>query len=567
MRRGFGALVRIGTVVVVGATVTIGATQSRASATTVFGSDWPVYHHDGLGSGVDTAGTDLSPARPAWTSAAVDGAIYGEPLVAAGRVVVATENDTVYELAPDTGAVIWSTHVGTAVPSGNLPCGNISPTVGITGTPVIDPGRGEVFAVTDELVGSSAQHYLVGLDLFSGTVLLHQAISLPGADQLAQLQRTGLTLANGNVLEGFGGNTNDCGNYHGWIISIPEGGGAQNSFQVASAPGDSQGAVWMGGAAPIVDASGNTWLATGNSALTSSSDTYDNSDGVIELNSSLVEQQFFAPSTWYSDNGSDLDLGSSSPVLLGGGLVFQAGKSRTAYVLSGSALGGIGGQLASAGSYCGADVDGGNAVVGNAIYTPCQNGVVKTQITPGNPPTITSTWQTSTGSGGPPIVAGGFVWTINSNNGRLYGLDPATGNASQTFDIGPVANHFPTPTVADGLLLAASTNRVHAFVGPAGFPPPGFHITTSSLPSAQRGSGYGVQLQATGGATPYRWKIVHGLGRLPKGLTLKSSGLLTGTPRTRDSSGSYTFSVQATTHKSKGTPKQTARQTLTLQLL
>jgi outer membrane protein assembly factor BamB len=562
----------VGIAILAGAVVTapgqvVGAAPPRASDPAVFASDWPVYHQDGLGAGVDTSGTDLSPAAVAWTSNALDGQIFGEPLVEAGRVVVATENNTVYALAPDSGAVLWATHVGTAVPAGNLPCGDISPTVGITGTPVIDPTRGEVFAVTDEAVGSSAQHYLVGLDLSTGAVLLHQAISLPGSDQLAQLERTGLALDHGDVVGGFGGNAGDCGNYHGWVVSIPEGGGAQQSFQVASAAGDSQGAVWMGGAAPIVDASGDIWFATGNSALSQSTDTYDNSDGVIELNSNLVQQQFFAPSTWYSDNGSDADLGSSSPVLLGSGLVFQAGKSQTAYVMASSSLGGVGGELVSSGSYCGADVDGGSAVDGNIVVTPCQGGVVETQVTPGSPPTITSLWQTSTGSGGPPIVAGGLIWTIDPGSGKLYGLDPATGDASQTFALGSEANHFPTPTVADGLLLAASTNRVHAFDGPAGLPPPGFQITTTTLTDATRGARYTVQLGAAGGATPYRWKIVPGSGKPPPGIRLKPNGVLVGTPRTRDTPTTYTFTVQATTHKSRGNPKVTATQALTLSLL
>ncbi len=572
MRPGFRALAGVGTVFSVGVMLampsqTVGAAPPSAAGLAAFGSDWPVYHQDSLGGGVDTSGTDLSPARVAWTSPDLDGQIFGEPLVASGFVVVATENDTVYALAPDTGAVVWSTHVGTAVPSGDLPCGDISPTVGITGTPVIDPSRGEVFVVTDELAGSSVQHYLVGLDLATGAVLLHQAISLPGSDQAAQLQRTGLTLDNGNVVEGFGGNAGDCGNYHGWIISIPESGGAQQSFEIASAPDDSQGAVWMGGAAPIVDASGNIWFATGNSAFSSSSDSFDNSDAVIELNSNLIEQQFFAPSTWYSDNGSDFDLGSSSPVFFGDGLVLQAGKSQIAFVMSSSSLGGVGGQLAAAGSYCGADVDGGSAVVGDVVYTPCERGVVKTQVTAGSPPTITSLWQTSTRSGGPPIVAGGLVWTIDQGNGKLYGLDPSTGHASKTFTLGSVANHFPTPSVADGLLLAASSNRVHAFDGLAGLPPPGFQISTTSLDNATRGDSYSVQLEATGGDTPYKWKIVPGLGRLPGGLRLRSSGLLTGTPRTRDTPTNYTFIVQATTHTSRGNPRVTATEALVLQLL
>jgi hypothetical protein len=229
-----------------------------------------------------------------------------------------------------------------------------------------------------------------------------------------------------------------------------------------------------------VDGSGNVWLATGNAAFTSSNDPYDNSDGVIELNSALVEQQSFAPSAWYEDNGVDADLGSSSPALMGNGLVFQAGKSQTTYVMSQSSLGGVGGQLASAHPYCGNNVDGGNAVSGTIVYAPCQGGVVATQVTAGSPPTITLLWQTPTGSGGPPIVAGNLVWTIDPNNANLYGLDPVNGDASQTFALGSVANHFPTPAVADGLLLAASSNQVHAFAGPAGLPPP----PTATVPRA-----------------------------------------------------------------------------------
>jgi hypothetical protein len=437
-------------------------------AHTVFGTSWPVYHHDGLGSGVDPTSTALSPAQSAWTSSALDGQIFGEPLVEGGRVVVATENDTVDELAANTGAVLWSSHVGSAVPSGNLPCGDISPTVGITGTPVIDAARGEVFAVTDEVAGGSgAQHFLVGLDLYTGAVLLHQTIVLAGSDQLAELERPGLALDDGNVVAAFGGNAGDCGNYHGWVVSIPEGGGAQQSFEVASSPGDSQGAVWMGGAAPEVDGQGNIWFTSGNSALTSGSPSYDDSDSVIELSPSMQVLQAFAPSTWVSDNGSDADLGSSSPALLSNGLVFQAGKSQTGFLLSQAHLGGVGGELRAVSPFCGTDVDGGTAVSGAVVYEPCEAGVVA--VATSQPNNVSVLWKTGTGAGGPPIVAGGLVWTIGGST--LYGLDPNTGNMVQSFALGSVANHFPTPSVADGLLLAPSSNKVHAFDGPAGLPP------------------------------------------------------------------------------------------------
>jgi hypothetical protein len=444
----------------------VAAASRGPTAHTVFGTSWPVYHHDGLGSGVDPTSTNLSPAAAVWTSASLDGQVYGEPLVVAGRVVVATENDTIYELAANTGAVLWSTHVGTAVPSGNLHCTDIAPLVGITGTPVIDTARGEVFAVTDEAVGASAQHYLVGVDLYTGAVLLHQAITLGSSNQLDQLQRTGLALDNGNVIAGFGGNSGDCGNYNGWITGIPEGGGAQRSFEVGAAQGHTEGAVWMGGAAPEVDGQGNIWFSTGNSSATSSGDAYDYSDSVVELSPAMVVLQSFAPSGWYNDNAGDADLGSSSPALLPNGLVFMAGKSHNGYLLSQANLGGVNGQQQTIG-FCSGDVDGGTAVSGNVAYEPCGGGVMAVSTSPPN--SATPLWHTSTGAGGPPIVAGGYVWTIGGST--LNALDPNTGNRLQSFPLGSEANHFPTPTVADGLLLAPSSNQVHAFDGPAGLPP------------------------------------------------------------------------------------------------
>jgi outer membrane protein assembly factor BamB len=71
-------------------------------------------------------------------------------------------------------------------------------------------------------------------------------------------------------------------------------------------------------------------------------------------------------------------------------------------------------------------------------------------------------WTASNAGGGPPIVAGGLVWTI-AQSGKLYGLDPATGKVRQEAAIGLPANHFPTPGIGAGLLLAPSARNVIAF--------------------------------------------------------------------------------------------------------
>ena len=62
--------------------------------------------------GVQDAQIKLLPSRRAWTSPILDGQLYGEPLVADGRIVAATENDTVYVMAARSGHILWFTPSG-----------------------------------------------------------------------------------------------------------------------------------------------------------------------------------------------------------------------------------------------------------------------------------------------------------------------------------------------------------------------------------------------------------------------------------------------------------------------
>ena len=429
--------------------------------------------------------------------------------MALGRVYVATENDTVYSLSSATGAVVWSTHLASPVPASLLPCGDIRPTVGITGTPVIDTARREIFVVADELVDGKASHVVVGLSTDTGKLEMSQAVDPAGADPLALLQRTGLALDQGRVVFGFGGNEGDCAPYRGRVVSEAETGGPPDVFTVDGAAGQSQGAIWMGGAAPAVDADGNVWVEAGNGSVTSDTRPYDDSDSLLELSPSLRLEQYFAPASWPADNAGDLDL-STEPALLGDGAVVAAGKSRIAYLLDGPRLGGIGGQRASLSSICSADVDGGVAWVGRSVFLPCLSGIIAVRADE-SPASLHRLWSSGTG-GGPPIVAGGRVWTI-SQAGTLYGLDPATGATRQQASIGVPANHFPTPGVGDGLLLAATTNEVVAFAASATGAPtttrPSTPVTTfpsrpnptpPTVPSADPGiSAAGTAAIAVGG--------------------------------------------------------------------
>ena len=439
--------------------VTADAGAAGASVRAVGSGGWTVYHGDPTGSGIAAGVTAVTATAPAWTSPALDGQLYGEPLVTSADVYVATENDTVYALSPSTGAVQWSTHIASPVPASDLPCGDITPTVGITGTPVIDPSRSEIFVVADELTHGTPAHVLVGLNATSGAVELTQNVDPPGATPAALLQRTGLTLDAGQVVFGMGGNYGDCASYRGRVVAVNETGGTPTFFTVDAAAGDSQGAIWMGGAAPTVDSSGNIWVSVGNGSVHSTGRAYDDSDSALELSSSLALVGYFAPTSWPANNAGDLDM-STAVALLSDGLVVVAGKSRIIYLLSAAHPGGIGGQEASLPSACSQDIDGGTAVFGTTVFLPCYAGPVAVSVT-ASPPGLHLLWKATVG-GGPPIVAAGLVWTIGAN-GTLYGLNPATGAVVQQASVGAPANHFSTPSVGDGLLLATSADHVVAF--------------------------------------------------------------------------------------------------------
>jgi outer membrane protein assembly factor BamB len=430
----------------------------RQSLTAASGS-WTVYHGNPEGDGTAASVTSVDVTTRAWTSPTVDGQIYGEPLAWNGRVYIATESNTVYELSAATGGVVWSAHLGTPVPASALPCGDISPTVGITGTPVVDAARSEVFVVADVLVDRHPTHELVGLDASTGKIELAQGIDPPGSTPAALLQRTGLALDAERVVFGFGGNYGDCSTYRGWVVSVPEAGGSAEDFGVDSGAGQSRGAVWMGGAAPVVDMSGNIWVEAGNGSVTSPSAPYDHSDSVLELSPGLALLQYFAPSSWASENAGDQDL-STAPALLDGGQVVAAGKDGGAYLLDGTHLGGIGGEQTSAPQACSQDIDGGAAILGATVYLPCLNGPVALEVS-SNPASLRLLWRSSSG-GGPPIVAAGLVWSIGQN-GTLYGISETTGAVVKEASVGAPANHFPTPSVGDGLLIAAAATDVVAF--------------------------------------------------------------------------------------------------------
>jgi protocatechuate 3,4-dioxygenase beta subunit len=70
---------------------------------------------------------------------------------------------------------------------------------------------------------------------------------------------------------------------------------------------------------------------------------------------------------------------------------------------------------------------------------------------------------------------------------------------------------------------------------------PSISITPSSLSSAYYGTAYSQQLSATGGTGPYTWSVI--AGSPPAGVTMSSSGLISGSPQVY---GTASFTVRTT---------------------
>src|SRR4029077_3236462 len=97
---------------------------SVASPSPALGTDWIEYHRNSARWGLGPATPPLTNPSVAWT-AHLDGAVYASPLIVAGHVLAATENNTVYALALFTGSVVWQIHLGAPVDAATLPCGDI----------------------------------------------------------------------------------------------------------------------------------------------------------------------------------------------------------------------------------------------------------------------------------------------------------------------------------------------------------------------------------------------------------------------------------------------------------
>jgi hypothetical protein len=414
----------------------------------ISGFTWPSDHGDGRRTGWLPTQTRFTHLARAF-GVTLDGAVYGSPIIVGSSLFVATENDSLYSLDVNTGAQRWRAHLRTPVNRSTLPCGNIDP-LGITGTPVYDPGTKRVFVVTESPDPSTvARHEIFGLDAGTGAIEVNRRVEVPGTDPKAEQQRGALADdGTGNIFIAFGGLAGDCGNYKGAVISIKASGAPGATAYVV--PTAREAGIWAAGG-PVIAPDGSVYVSVGNGASTSGA--YDYSDSVTRLSANSRRLDYFAPSTWASDNAGDLDLGSLTPAYTSRGFILQAGKSGVGYVLRAGALEHVGGQLYKA-SLCTAF--GVAAITTNTVYLPCTNGVTRVDVNSNG--TFTKRW-TNGQVNGSPVAGNGALYSLG--NGNLYALSGSTGAQLGSISVGAVTR-FATPALGPSKVYVGTTTGVVA---------------------------------------------------------------------------------------------------------
>ncbi|MGB6490562.1 MAG: hypothetical protein WBF10_03825 [Methylovirgula sp.] len=429
--------------------------------------------------------------------AELSGRLYAQPLywqpadLRAALLIAVTQNNIVYALDAHTGHILWQRQLGTPVPRSSLPCGNVLPPFGITGTPVIDLDSETLFVDAAVTQPSGLRHLIFALALKDGTILPNWPVDvageLAGKDPpfVASLenQRGALLVAGGTLYVPYG-SFFDCRPYHGTVVGIPLSDPHKVMRWATRAMG---GGVWAPGG--IASDGTSLFLTTGNTF-----DATDWADGeaVIRLSFDLRgppdQGDFFTPTDWRDLDAQDSDLGGIAPLLIdvpdGNGqrpLVLALGKDGKAYLLDRAKLGGVGGELAVAqvsarGIFAAAAVyPAGDSV--NVAFpgtgTSCSkgdSGLVVLAVRGGEPPTLATAWCASVEGWGAPIAtttdgrSNPIVWALGAEgDNRLHGFRGDTGEVLFT---GPSLNglrHFQTLIATQDHLYVGADGTIYAF--------------------------------------------------------------------------------------------------------
>lgn len=425
------------------ATASTAATTSTPTTSTVAapppahsaaGANWTTFGGSNSRAGV-APGAPAHPRLRRRFAKSLDGQVYAQPLIANGRIYVATENNTVYAFTTG-GRKVWQRHLGQPVGGGELPCGNINPS-GITGAPVISGNK--IYAVA--FLHNGLRHTLFGLRLSNGHVAVRANVDPPNRN--VEQERGALLAMGGRIYVPYGGLFGDCGPYHGFVISTTTAGGSRISYE--NPP--TEAGIWA--PAGISQQSGTLLVTTGNGGG-------GRSNSVIRLSPGLRPQASWRPSNSSQLSAGDVDESSLAPLPISGGRVFQIGKDGVGYVLKHS-LGGPAGELFGQ-RVCGGAAFGASAFRAPLIVVECGGNDYALRL---NGNRFSVAWHSSA-DGMVPVIAGDSVFGV-SRGGTLSQLRMSNGSQVTGTNVGGGATSFPQPAAAGNTLVAPAGRGIVVF--------------------------------------------------------------------------------------------------------
>ena len=354
------------------------------------GTDVTTYHNDIARTGQNTTETILTQANVNSTTfgllrnLAVDGRVDAEPLYlsqlsvagsAHNVVFIMTEHDSAYAFDSDTGAQLWKVSLlgSGETSSDDRGCGQVSPEIGITSTPVIDRAAGAhgiLYAVAMSKNGSTYFQRLHALDITTGAELEGGPVTVqatyPGTganssggqvvfDPKQYKERAALLLLNGVVYTSWASHC-DFNPYTAWIMGYNQTTLAQTSV-LNLTPNGSEGSIWQSGGGLAADPQGNIYALMANGTFDTTLDAngfpnkQDYGNGFVKVSTAggtLKVADYFDMSNTVNESGGDVDLGSGGAMVLPDltygtastlNLAVGAGKDGNIYVVNRNNMG------------------------------------------------------------------------------------------------------------------------------------------------------------------------------------------------------------------------------------
>jgi hypothetical protein len=364
-------------------TAALNSNPNVTGQATVYVTDFPgnlTWRNDNARSGLNSRELLLSPTTVSPStfgrlfSCPIDGYAYAQPLYVPNLMIgnrthnvvfVATEKDLVFAFDADANPcqLLWKQPslfpVGSEpfIPPTPLPGAPnfvIVPTIGITGTPVIDVSASTLYVVatTQTITGLNSSNYsqlLFGLDLATGQLKIGPTGVTTGS---AENQRAALLLDSGTVyvaLGSYGG----LGDYHGWLLGY-DASSLQPKGVFNVTPHGEFGGIWQSGGGPSADSNHNLFVVTGDGPPNQGV-SYSDSFLRLGTNGGLSVTDYFTPCDqgldWGVSPNAMLQSGSSAPVILPDSvgsaaqphLLIGGSKNSSLYVVDRDSMGGIDG--------------------------------------------------------------------------------------------------------------------------------------------------------------------------------------------------------------------------------